>query len=97
MKNIAEERGLIISPYKTKAMAFMGKYQIKTRIGVNEKILNQVSSCYYLGCEIFSRADCDVENKLNRFQHICETIHKTLKYKTRKKTKWKFCNEWRYQ
>ena len=50
-------------------------------------IRDRLSSFNYLGFEISPAVDCDVENK---FKHICGTIHRTLKYKTRKDTKLKF-------
>ena len=34
--------------------------------------------------------NCDVENGLNKFKHVCGAIHRTLKYKTSKDTKLKF-------
>ena len=57
----------MLSPHKTKVMAFRGKYPVRTKIEVNGNILEQVSSFNYLGCEISLVVDSDVVNKLNKF------------------------------
>ena len=62
---IRDRYGLVLSPNKTKVMAFRGKYPVRTKIEVNGNILEQVSSFNYLGCEISPAVDYDVKNKLN--------------------------------
>lgn len=39
--------------------------------------------------EVSFNSDRDVENKINKFRWICETINRTLKNKVRKDTKLK--------
>lgn len=68
----------------------MGKYPVRTKIHVNGRILEQVSSSNSFRCEGLLTIDSDTENKLNKFKHICGTIHRILKYRTRKETKLNF-------
>ena len=49
--------------------------------------MEKVASFNYVGSEISRAVDFDVKNKLNKFTLICPTIHRLLKYKTRKETK----------
>ena len=67
----------------------MGKYPVRTKIEISGKILKQLFTFEHLGCEISPTVDCDIENKRNTFKHICGTIYRTLKYKTRRETKLK--------
>ena len=71
-------------------MAFEGKYPIRSKIVLNDEILEQVNSFNYLGCLISYDQEKDVERKLNKFQHMCGTIHRTLRNKTRKDTMIRF-------
>ena len=79
-----------ISTSKTKTMAFSGKYPVRTKIVVNDIVLEQVKHFKYLGCDISYDRSNDIEDKLNKFTHICGTISRTLKNKTRKETQLKF-------
>ena len=74
LRNTAEEFGLLISPHKN-VMLFMGKYPVRTKTEINGQILEQKFSFNYLACNIPPTVDCGVKNKLNRFKHICGTIH----------------------
>ena len=44
----------------------------------------------HLTHDISFDVDKNIQNKVNRFQHICGTINRTLKNKTRRETKLKF-------
>lgn len=90
IRKIAEEYGFIVSPHKLKWITFVGKYPVRTKIQVNGRILEQVSSSNCFGCEGLLTIDNDTENKLNKFKHICSTIHRILQYRTRKETKLTF-------
>ena len=41
----------------------------------------------YVGCNISYGTNIDWDSKLTKFRHICETIHRYLKNKTRKDTR----------
>ncbi|KAJ4444055.1 hypothetical protein ANN_05844 [Periplaneta americana] len=81
---------LTVSHEKTKVMAFIGKYQIRSKIILNNMILEQVRHFNYLGCDISFDEERDLKQKVHRFQSICGTIKRTLKNKTRKDTVLKF-------
>lgn len=81
---------LRISKTKTKTMAFLGSNPIRTKIVIEDQVLEQVSHFQYLGCDITYDEDKDIKNKVNTFQRICGTIRRTLKNKTRKETQIKF-------
>lgn len=84
---IAREHNLEVSTMKSKVMAFHGKYPIRSKIIINEKPIEQVSHFCYLGTDISYNKDRDIEIKIQRFEHICGTINRTLSNKTRKDTK----------
>ena len=67
-----------------------GKFPTLSNIIIEGKVLEQISNFNYLGCDISFDVDKDIQNKVNRFQHICGTINRTLKNKTRRETKLKF-------
>lgn len=92
LHQICQNYNIEISKEKTKVMANWGKIPIRSKIVVDDKIIEQVSSFNYLGCEISTEKDKDTEKKLTRFQMICGTIHNTLKNKTRPDTRMKFYN-----
>jgi hypothetical protein len=73
---------------KTKIMAFKGKHLVLSKIQIDGKILEKVKQFNYLGCEL-SLSEPYVDKKINRFQHICNTIRRHLK-KTRTDTQMKF-------
>ena len=68
----------MIPPQNTNLMSFMEKYSVRTKMEINGKILEQVCSFKYIGRDMSLTVDCDVENKLNNFKHICGTIKRTL-------------------
>jgi hypothetical protein len=49
-------------------MAFKGKFPIRTKIVIDNNILEQVSHFNYLGNEITYMQEKDIHNKLNKFQ-----------------------------
>lgn len=81
---------LRISKKKTKVMAHRGKFPVRSKIVVEDQILEQVSHFEYLGCNVSWDVDRDIEKKVNKFQSICGTINRTLQNKTTKETKMKF-------
>ncbi|XP_039301198.1 uncharacterized protein LOC120356339 [Nilaparvata lugens] len=71
-------------------MAFTGKYPTRSKIVIDNKVLEQVSQYCYLGCDISFKDDSDVERKIGKFQSICGNISRTLGKKARKETIMKF-------
>jgi len=90
LHNICQDYGMKISIKKTKTMAFKGKEPIRTKIIIENEAIEQVSHFTYLGCDITFEYENDIQHKLHKFQHICGTLRKTLKKKTRKETQLKF-------
>lgn len=87
---ICRDYGMKISSKKSKTMAFKGKDPVRSKIVVNNEILEQVSHFTYLGCDLTYENETDIQKKLHRFQHICGTLSRTLKKRTRKETQLKF-------
>ena len=56
-----------IATKKTKVLGFAGTDHLRTKIIINDKILEQVSQFTYLGCSISYQASNDVEPKLAKF------------------------------
>ena len=75
-----------ISTQKTKVMAFHGKYPIRTKICIENKIIQQVSHSKYLGCDVRYDMDDDINQKCLKFQTICGAIRRTLKGKASRDT-----------
>lgn len=71
---------------KTKTMAFTGKYPIRTKIILENTMLEQVSRFKYLGYDITFFTESDIGKKIQKYQYICGTIRRTLKDKTRRDT-----------
>jgi DNA modification methylase len=70
-------------------MAMKGKMNVRTKIVINNNILEQVNSFNYLGCIITVYNNTDLEIKRNRFNQMCSTI-RTMNNKTRKETQINF-------
>ena len=57
---------------------------------LNNKPTDQIQQFTFLGCDIIYDYDHDVQKKLHKFQHLCGTMIRTLKGKTRPETQLKF-------
>lgn len=68
-------------------MAFIEMEPIRSKIVMNNKIIEQVSHFNYLGCDTILRIwqGHAVGKKLVRYGHICMAIHRHLKTKQGKK------------
>ena len=64
-------------------MALKGKESIKTKIVLNNLTLEQVSDFRYLGYDTSFFENKDLDNKLQKFQHICGSLSRSLKNKAR--------------
>jgi hypothetical protein len=76
LNKTADNYNLKMSVTKTKTMAFKGKYPIRIKIVINDKILEQVSHFKYLGSDISYENNKDTEEKVAEFTHICGLIHR---------------------
>ncbi|KAJ4438978.1 hypothetical protein ANN_14932 [Periplaneta americana] len=87
---IAKEYDLQISTKKTKVMGFKGTTPLRTKIIINNEIIDQVNCFNYLGCMISYDQINDIDRKLSKFQQLIGTIKRTLKKKVRTDTILKF-------
>jgi hypothetical protein len=63
LNNIMETYRFEISHDKTKNKAFCGKHQIRSKVILNNKTIEQVQSFNYLGCDISFNFDRDLNQK----------------------------------
>jgi len=70
-------------------MAFKGRDPVRTKIVIDNKIIEQVSLFNYLGNMISYEGELDIDNKLNNFLKITGILNKQ---KTLKKTRIKLYN-----
>jgi hypothetical protein len=87
---ICKQYNFKVSKDKTKVTAFWGKHPIRSKIVLQDQLLEQASYLNYLGCAISKENYRDIDKKLRRFHMICGAIHRTLKNKTRKESRLKF-------
>ena len=62
---------------------FVGANHLRTKIIINDEILEQVSQFTYLGCSISYQFSNDVESKLANFLQLIGTIKGTIFRKVR--------------
>ena len=81
------EYGLTISVQKTKSMAFKGRDPVRTKIVIDNKIIEPVSSFNYLG-NISYEKGLDIDNKLHNYLKITGILNNVFRpQKTLKKTR----------
>jgi hypothetical protein len=59
--------GMKISHQKTKIMAFKGTEPVRSKIVIDNMILEQVNTFTYLGCNISYQEDKDIHSKITKF------------------------------
>jgi len=74
---------LEIATKKTKVFGFVGTNHLRTKIIINDEILEQVSEFTYLACSISYQYSNDVEFKLAKFLKLIGTIKRTIFNKVR--------------
>jgi hypothetical protein len=77
---------LEIATKKTKVLGFVATDHLRTKIVINDEILEQVNNFTYLGCSISYPASNDVESKLAKFLQLIGTIKRTIFRKVRTAT-----------
>ncbi|PSN58388.1 hypothetical protein C0J52_12974 [Blattella germanica] len=73
-------------------MTFKGRDPIRSKIILENKVLEQVSHFKYLGCDITYSESIEILNRTHKFQAVCGCINRTLRNKTRKDTQLRFYN-----
>ena len=63
------EYGLTISVQKIKSMTFKGRDPVRTKIVIDNKIIEQVNSFNYLG-NISYEKEVDTDNKLHNYLNV---------------------------
>jgi hypothetical protein len=71
--------GMKISHQKTKIMAFKGTEPIRSKIVIDNMILEEVNTFTYLGCNISYQEDKDIHSKIAKFLQILGLLNNTLK------------------
>jgi uncharacterized protein YebE (UPF0316 family) len=70
LNQIITENSLIISVQKTKSMAFKGRDPVRTKIIIDNKIIEEVSLFNYLGNVISCENELDIDKKLHNYLKI---------------------------
>ena len=70
LNQIITQYGLTISIQKTKSMAFKGWDPVRTKIVIDNKIIEQLNLFNYLGNMISYEAEMGIDNKLNKFYKL---------------------------
>ena len=74
LRTLCQKYNFKISNTKTKVMDFLGENSVRTKIIIDNSVLEQVSHFNYLGCDISYRKDNDIKRMLNTFSYTCGTI-----------------------
>jgi hypothetical protein len=75
LNQIITEYSLIVSVRKTKPMAFKGRDTVRTKIVIDNKIIEKVSSFNYLGNMIYYEKELDIDNKLHNYMKITSILN----------------------
>ena len=67
LNQIITEYSLTISVQKTKPMAFKGRDPVRSKIVIDNKIIEQVNLFNCLGNMISYEGELDIDSKLNKF------------------------------
>jgi len=88
LNQIIRKYGLTISVQKTKSMAFKGRGPVRTKIVIDNKIIEQVNLFNYLGNMISYEKELDIDNKLRNYVKITGILNNVFRpKKTLKKTR----------
>jgi len=72
LNQIITEYDLSISVQKTKSVALKGRDPVRTKILIDNKIIEQVNSFNNLGNMISSEKELDIDNKLHNYLKITD-------------------------
>jgi hypothetical protein len=68
-----------ISTEKAKIIAFLGKNPVRSKICVNNKMLEQVNTFKYLGCSLSCEGEKDMPSKISKFAKTIRVINQVFK------------------
>jgi hypothetical protein len=68
-----------ISTEKTKIMAFLDKDPVRSKICINNKMLEQVNTFNYLGCTLSYEGEKDMPSKISKFVKTIGIINQVFK------------------
>ena len=75
LNQIITEYSLTISVQKTKPMAFKGRDPVRSKIVIDNKIIEQVNLFNYISCE----GELEIDNKLNNFLKITGILNNVFR------------------
>jgi hypothetical protein len=78
LNQIITEHGLTISVQKTKSMAFKGRDPVRTKIVINNKIIEKANYFNYLG-NISYEKELDIDNKLHNYLKITVIVNNAFR------------------
>jgi len=78
LNQIITEYFLTISVQKTKSMAFRGRDPVRTKIVIDNNIIEQVNSFNYLG-NISYEKELDIDNKLHNYLKITGILNNVFR------------------
>ena len=78
LNRIITEYGLTISVQKTKSKAFKGRDTVRTKIVIDNKIIEQVNMFNCLGNIIPYGKELDIDNKLHNYLKITGILKKCV-------------------
>ena len=78
LNQLCKEYNFHISLQKTKIMAFKGSVPIRSKIVLDDQVLEQISHFNYLGCDVTYLDNHEITNRVHKFQVICGCVNKTL-------------------
>jgi hypothetical protein len=81
LNQIITEYGLTVSVQKTKSLAFKERDPIRSRIVIDNKIIEEVNSFNYLGNLISYENEMDIDNKLNNYLRVTGFINNVFRPK----------------
>jgi hypothetical protein len=62
-------------------MEFCGKRPVRSKLILDNQLVEQVSKFNYLDCQLSYQGEADVSHKLEKLNYTCSTIKLTLKIK----------------
>jgi len=79
LNQIITQYGLNISVQETKSMVYTGRDPVRTKIVIDNKIMEQVNMFSYLGNMISYEGELDIDNKLNTFLKITGILNNVFR------------------
>jgi len=79
LNRIITEYGLTISVQKTKSMSFKGRDPVRTKIVIDNKIIEQVNMFNCSGNMISYEKELDIDNKLHNYLKITGILNNVFK------------------